>query len=419
MTDSEQPTQPDRPAPADPAQPALPVQPVQPAEQSAIPVQVAQPESSNISHTTPQDTPVAPAFFHAENQANAQPQPMVSQAQATGNAPYQQQPIPSVPPAPYGAPYGAAANANGTPYYAAGANGMPPTQPPYYTGAPYPYAPQPPKKKKVWPWVLGGCLLVLVLGFGGCAGCVAYNVITNGVFQDSSNDQGYNDPYGSNRGYGYGYGYGDNSGNGSGDSSGTQAQVYTRSEIESLVNSQYGISTSAPKNNRCVPGIYEVGKGKGIEPGLYYLEGSQTEESNYLIFNRMGTSDNYTLDDSVVYLGHYFAEFSEGDIVAFAGAEGTYMCPASDEPLGVSAPYENGVYRVGIDVPAGTYRVTALAGAGDEASQESAAYVMKDLYFNDDSILDTKYVIAGSMQFITVEDGQYVELFAAAMEPVE
>ncbi|MFC4373671.1 MmpS family transport accessory protein [Nocardia halotolerans] len=32
--------------------------------------------------------------------------------------------------------------------------------------------PQPPKKKKVWPWVLGGILLVLLLIIGGCVALV-------------------------------------------------------------------------------------------------------------------------------------------------------------------------------------------------------------------------------------------------------
>jgi hypothetical protein len=30
------------------------------------------------------------------------------------------------------------------------------------------YYQQPPKKRPVWPWVLGGCVLVIFLGVGGC-----------------------------------------------------------------------------------------------------------------------------------------------------------------------------------------------------------------------------------------------------------
>ncbi|MGM7645830.1 DUF4352 domain-containing protein [Nocardia sp. JW2] len=40
-------------------------------------------------------------------------------------------------------------------------------------GAPQqPYYPQPPKKRKVWPWVLGGFLLAVLALFGGCAALI-------------------------------------------------------------------------------------------------------------------------------------------------------------------------------------------------------------------------------------------------------
>ena len=44
---------------------------------------------------------------------------------------------------------------------------------------------------------------------------------------------------------------------------------------------------------------------------------------------------------------------------------------------------------------------------------------MKDLDFDDDSITDTKYVIAGGSQTVTVQDGDYLELFAAVATPAE
>ena len=74
---------------------------------------------------------------------------------------------------------------------------------------------------------------------------------------------------------------------------------------------------------------------------------------------------------------------------------------------------------MGIDIPAGTYKVVAQSDAPATKSQEAAAYVMKDLDFDDDSILETKYVIAGGSQTITVSQGQYVELYAATMAPVD
>ena len=42
---------------------------------------------------------------------------------------------------------------------------------------------------------------------------------------------------------------------------------------------------------------------------------------------------------------------------------------------------------------------------------------MDDLDFDDDSIVDTQYVIPGGKQTVTVVDGQYLELFAATATP--
>lgn len=42
-----------------------------------------------------------------------------------------------------------------------------------YGQQPYPYPPQPPqKKRKIWPWILGGVILVFVLIIGGCVALV-------------------------------------------------------------------------------------------------------------------------------------------------------------------------------------------------------------------------------------------------------
>ncbi|MGW4768353.1 MmpS family transport accessory protein [Nocardia sp. NPDC004278] len=60
---------------------------------------------------------------------------------------------------------------------------QPPPQYPGYPGQGYPgypgYPPQPPKGKPVWPWVLGGVFLAIVLTVGGCVavfGSIAYRI---------------------------------------------------------------------------------------------------------------------------------------------------------------------------------------------------------------------------------------------------
>ena len=87
-----------------------------------------------------------------------------------GRPPYQQPPVPPMPP------------------YQQQAYAQPPRQP----------------RKKAWPWVLGICLLVVVLGLGGCVGCVSCAMYLDEGYNGSIDR--YDDSGGTNSGRGYGYG---------------------------------------------------------------------------------------------------------------------------------------------------------------------------------------------------------------------
>ena len=52
-----------------------------------------------------------------------------------------------------------------------------------------------------------------------------------------------------------------------------------------------------------------------------------------------------------------------------------HLAPATS--FNPTAPYNNGCYRVGVDIPAGSYTITALPADEGETDDESAAY---DLY---------------------------------------
>ena len=206
--------------------------------------------------------------------------------------------------------------------------------------------------------------------------------------------------------YGYGSGSSDDGGD---DSSGYEGSLYlSRNDIEAFVEEEYGSLPSRLEDGAGTPGIFEVGVGKDLEPGLYYLEGSQTEESNFLVFEQEGADAYESRPTRWCTSATTSAQLEPGDLIVFAGPEGSHLYPAAEASVEAASPYQSGVYRVGIDVPAGTYAVTVQAEASAATEYESAAYVMKDLEFEDDSIVETKYVIAGGSQTITVTDGQYV-----------
>ena len=68
------------------------------------------------------------------------------------------------------------------------------------------------------------------------------------------------------------------------------------------------------------------------------------------------------------------------------------MVPINKMNDAFTAPYGSGVYRVGTDIPEGTYQLIV----GDGANDYSACYVMSDLNFDEDSsYLYSDYFVKG------------------------
>lgn len=382
--------------PPAPEQPSAGLPPEQ-AEQAA-----PRPEPAAVPVTpppSPYETPIPqPAPY--EPQAPIPPAPYGQQP----TAPYgQQSPAPyGQPPAtPYGQPYSPPPAAYPAQPYTAGPGGVPPQppMPPYPGQPPYPPAPEKPKRK-VWPWVLGGCLgalLLLVICFGGCVACTAY---LGSEIESAASD--YRNDRSRNYDYGYNYDRGDRSSSG----------AFTLSEIKDLA----GTAPSKIEDGRCTPGVYEVGPGKQLSEGVYFLEGSQAEEGSFYVFDA-NDGGGYDLDDAVIYYGNYLTDLDDGDVIVFLGPDSARMYPLAKADFKPQAPYPSGLYRVGTDLPAGTYTVTAAESVPTDMSDEPAAFVMKDLDFDSDSITQTKYVTAGGSQTVTVNNGDYLELYAATATP--
>lgn len=310
---------------------------------------------------------------------------------------------------------------------------VPPTVPPVASPTPYGYEPAAAQQKRRWPWFLLGLAVGLVVGLGGCVSCagivaatsydrVGTNYATPAVpdYDFGVPDTDDNPDYG----YGYGYGYGQDDGSGQ-NSDGQEVSpyestpgTYSLDEIKSVMFPN-GVPSNAPaEGDVCKEGIYTVGKNGQIPAGLYYLEGAEDAESSFYVFEGSDTPNYYKVDDSVAYFGNYFVELDEGDLIVFKPGADLTMYPAPATSFEPKSPYNNGCYRVGVDIPAGSYTITSYAPSADVASADSGAFVMDDLDFDEDSIKESVYVIPGGKQVITVKDGQYLELFAATATPV-
>ena len=405
----------------------------------------AQPAAPDVSNPFAAHRPAAPGPAPEAVVAASAPAPEPTAPYAVG--------IPAQPAAqPYAQPYGQAvptpAVAAPAPGYSAyeRAYGAAAGQPSHGAAAPQPYGavpqqpygavpptpPVPPApvygyeppasggQKRRWPWFLLGLAVGLVIGLGGCVSCVGltvagYESVNDYVYDDYGYDYDYDDPYHNWPPEGDYYTPEDS------DTDGATTMALSYEEVTSLLETE-GFEAGTPAaDGTCPKGYYTVGPEGAIPAGLYALEGGDLL-SHYYVFDgdsATGKGNAYDLDDSVQYLGNYFVELDEGDLIAFEpGVEGAVMKPAPSTSVNPTVPYGNGCYRVGIDIPAGTYTITAAPVDDPEVTDECAAYVMDDLDFDDDSVVDTQYIIPGGKQTVTVVDGQYLELFAATATPV-
>jgi|GEM_PF-3913251 len=227
--------------------------------------------------------------------------------------------------------------------------------------------------RPVWPWVLGACVLVFILFIAA-------------MFSHSTPSM---------------WGYSE--------------------ELRNSLKSEYDFFNDFGDEDKgkYSTGVYEVGVGKDIKPGLYFLEGSQTLEGSFKLFKKEKDGEYY-LGASIVYFGNYLADLKEGELIDFWAPEDSQFFLAPEVEFdALDIPYKSGCYRVGIDIPAGTYRVTAQPGALDieNLSGEPAAIIMDDLDWNEDSIVGEYYVMVGESHTITLEEGQILELYQAEMTP--
>ena len=324
---------------------------------------------------------------HSTASQSPQPDTAASPVQAPGNADPAAVPQTAQQPSVYAA-------APQAPY----------TQPSY--GAPQPpanpYVAVAPKPAKKWPWVLLGCALAFLMGLGGCVGFATVGMVADSLHSraDGVHSFDFDDMP-------YGYDPDDL----------PDSDYYGGFTLSDIKEAAGDLPCDIDDEGKAAPGVYVVGR--DIDEGLYFLQGNPSTESECYLFDPEG-SGTYSMSAAVTYTGNYFADLENGQVIAFMpSAKSMLMIPADQADFQPQAPYASGLYRVGQDIPAGTYTITVSPDAPHNASQDYAAYVMKDLDFDDDSITDSKPLLRGSTQTVTVEDGEWLELFGTIATPAE
>lgn len=220
---------------------------------------------------------------------------------------------------------------------------------------------------------------------------------------------------------------------GAGGLNGGAERSYTDEELANHDGSGYFPTTftfeELLEDHRCVAGSavegaftaggYIVGAEGAPAAGTYYLAGQDDETGDLATYVPAEEEGYYQPSVAVGYLGFTLIQLHEGDAIFFSPAiDQDLMRPLDPAPLGVSAPYENGLYRVGVDIPAGVYTVTQSSlseAAIADLSAKPQAIVYSSLDFSTDNTVsreDLPRLEEGPVSVtVTVEDGQFLELF--------
>lgn len=275
-----------------------------------------------------------------------------------------------------------------------------------------PPAPIRPEKKKTGIIVAIAIIAALLVGMGGCAACAAVLSTTLDDADDAwhaHNDfgqeyQNYSTPISEqeflNRETRTDFGL-------------VGSTALDSAELDAVQSSYFGNASKAPDaNGNYAAGVYRVGT--DIPAGNYWFTGSKSSLSTFYILQP--TSAGATTYDTVhinSYYGHNLMDLREGEVFILDN-EGT-MLPLDQVTESFTPPYGSGVYRVGVDIPEGTYQLVV----GDGADDYSSCTVMADLDFDEDSsYLYRNYFIKGDKpDTITLESGTFVELYNMQMKP--
>lgn len=339
----------------------------------------------------PQPGPAANQPAPGTQHTAAQPNPQQGAAQGQGT--YQQGSV------------GGAASQQQNP----SASGSTYTQPSAPTAPPAPQ-PAPKKGNKGIVIAIVAAIVVLLLGMAGCSACTVAlssgaNSYLGSTYGNPQNIPSFdNDQRGNSSSTDNDQAYLNAQTRSAFDLQGSSA--LTEEELSQVQAGFFEGSSIAPNSEGIYPqGVFHVGT--DLPAGTYWFSGSNSALSYFFILQP--TSDGSSTYNTVhvnSYYGHNLMELKDNEVLILVN-NGT-MTPIAKMTQQFTSPYGSGVYRVGTDIPAGSYRVIV----GDGADDYSAYYVMSDLNYSDDSYLESDYFVSGDTGTeITLEEGTYVELY--------
>ena len=164
---------------------------------------------------------------------------------------------------------------------------------------------------------------------------------------------------------------------------------------DSESNSQSGNATpneeTKPEYTTYEAGTYKVGS--DLPAGEYLIEGTGYFEIDK---DSSGSFESILANDN--YINRTYITVSDGQYVEF---EGTAI-PVNEAPAYSKDTYEEGMYKIGKDLPAGEYKLESIDGSSAYLEVGSDSTHTFESIVSNDNFSGQKY--------ITVSDGQYLKL---------
>ncbi|WP_337017836.1 hypothetical protein [Oceanobacillus massiliensis] len=176
----------------------------------------------------------------------------------------------------------------------------------------------------------------------------------------------------------------------------------TADESEEALNEK-----EAKDDGKIESGTYKVGEDISAGEYLVFSEGMAYIESSS---DSTGNLESIVFNANLMGDSHSYVSLNDGEYFKLQGAA---MYPAESAPAVIpeDGVYQDGMYKVGQDIPAGEYKVllndTAAAGMGYLEVSSDSSHQLGSIVTNENVQADT---------YITVSDGQYLTLQDLSIE---
>lgn len=162
--------------------------------------------------------------------------------------------------------------------------------------------------------------------------------------------------------------------------------------------------TTVPEITVYKDGMYKVGV--DIDPGEYFIVCSKSSCYFQVSSDSSGSLNSIIANDNIS--AFTFITVDSGQYLMVEGGEFVKAKDAAVPGANSNGIYGEGMYRVGIDIPAGEYKITCAEGRSCYVQVSRDSYGTLSSIIVNDNISATHYITVSEGQYLTVECGAFI-----------